>query len=277
MSIEKLSTNASLKQVMDKFEEISLLDLSSIDIVVKTELPKTVKNGQYVIIDSNTNLGVVSSYFTEDEDTNKIFIYLSKVRKTYSFDVTNKYAVLKNYISFVRKTVNSNKTYLNSYLGINGEWVQITHDGLFRFKDGEYQNTDIFGTPTKQTYGSVKIVNNNSGNYLEVYDNVGISSNPAYNINLNSIAFDVTNYSELKFDIKELYSGYTATTNIGITTTKSGNFVVKKTYGSQVTLNDTVVTLDVSNITGTIFIKCESYSNSQGGYNYIRFNSVYFI
>ena len=76
MPINKLSSNASLREVMDKFEEISFQDFSSLDIVVKTELPKTVKNGQYVIIDSNTNLGVVSSYFTEDEDTNKIFIYL---------------------------------------------------------------------------------------------------------------------------------------------------------------------------------------------------------
>ena len=31
MSIEKLSTNASLKEVIDKFEEISFKDFSSID------------------------------------------------------------------------------------------------------------------------------------------------------------------------------------------------------------------------------------------------------
>ena len=33
MSIEKLPTSASLKEVMDKFEEISFQDFSSIDII----------------------------------------------------------------------------------------------------------------------------------------------------------------------------------------------------------------------------------------------------
>ncbi len=33
MAISKLSTSASLKQVMDKFEEISIQDFSSIDVI----------------------------------------------------------------------------------------------------------------------------------------------------------------------------------------------------------------------------------------------------
>ena len=41
MSIEKLSTNASLKQVMDKFEEISLTDLFSLNIIIRNELPSS--------------------------------------------------------------------------------------------------------------------------------------------------------------------------------------------------------------------------------------------
>ena len=54
MSIEKLPTSASLKQVMDKFEEISLQDFSNIDIVVKNELPKDVKENMIVIISDIT-------------------------------------------------------------------------------------------------------------------------------------------------------------------------------------------------------------------------------
>ena len=50
MPINKLPIEASLKEVMDKFEEISLIDLSKIDIVVKNELPSIVKNGQIVVI-----------------------------------------------------------------------------------------------------------------------------------------------------------------------------------------------------------------------------------
>ena len=54
MAISKLSTTASLKQVMDKFEEISLQDFSSIDIITASELPAKVKEGQIVIITQNT-------------------------------------------------------------------------------------------------------------------------------------------------------------------------------------------------------------------------------
>ena len=41
MTISKLPANASLKQVMDKFEEISFQDFSSMDIITSTELPIT--------------------------------------------------------------------------------------------------------------------------------------------------------------------------------------------------------------------------------------------
>ena len=50
MAISKLSTTASLKQVMDKFEEISLKDFSSIDIITASELPASGKEGQICII-----------------------------------------------------------------------------------------------------------------------------------------------------------------------------------------------------------------------------------
>ena len=44
MAISKLSTSASLKQVMDKFEEISIQDFSksNIDIITAKTLPSVV-------------------------------------------------------------------------------------------------------------------------------------------------------------------------------------------------------------------------------------------
>jgi hypothetical protein len=50
MSVEKLSTNASLKDVMDKFEELSLQDLSLINVKVMSELPASAKEGDFVIV-----------------------------------------------------------------------------------------------------------------------------------------------------------------------------------------------------------------------------------
>ena len=85
MAISKLPTSASLKEVMDKFEEISLLDLSLIDVITATELPKTVKNGQIINYDDETSLVSYKtnpeSYWTLDQVTNfknKISIYLGE-------------------------------------------------------------------------------------------------------------------------------------------------------------------------------------------------------
>ena len=39
MAINKLPTSASLKEVIDKFEEISFKDFSSIDIITASKLP----------------------------------------------------------------------------------------------------------------------------------------------------------------------------------------------------------------------------------------------
>ena len=55
MAISKLNSNASLRQVMDKFEEISLSDFPNIDIVAKSKLPSQVKNGQIVCVSNNVN------------------------------------------------------------------------------------------------------------------------------------------------------------------------------------------------------------------------------
>ena len=54
MTISKLPTSASLKQVMDKFEEISLADFSSVNIITASELPSKGKEGQICIITNIT-------------------------------------------------------------------------------------------------------------------------------------------------------------------------------------------------------------------------------
>ena len=71
MTISKLPANASLKQVMDKFEEISFQDFSSMDIITSTELPSTVKNGRVVIITSINPENIICSFFYNDFELNE--------------------------------------------------------------------------------------------------------------------------------------------------------------------------------------------------------------
>ena len=76
MSIDKLSTNASLKQVMDKFEEISFQDFFAIDIVVKNELPSVVKNNQVVIIGDPTAKIYIDNKHIDNINLNQNFLFV---------------------------------------------------------------------------------------------------------------------------------------------------------------------------------------------------------
>ena len=275
MPISKLSSNASLREVMDKFEEISLQDFSNIDIVVKSELPNEVKNGRLVIIDSNTSLKVIASSSIEDEDINNIFMFITNIKKDYSYDITSKSNTLKLYISYIRKHINGNTVYLNSYLGVNGKWVQFTSDGLYRFKDGQYHNNNLFGEVQVLSDGTISILEDGT---LEVSSNSSGLSNPTYNLYLSTVGFDVTNYSELVFDIKELYCGYSSSIVLGLgdSVTSYRNYLTSTSIEGITTLKNKIIKIDISKITGKVFIKSHCSSTSQGGHNYIRFNSISF-
>ena len=87
MAISKLSTSASLKQVMDKFEEISIQDFSrsNVDIITAKTLPSVVKEGQIVIITQNTPNKIYVSF-----DTNEISLSHNDILLQVSNKTTNK-------------------------------------------------------------------------------------------------------------------------------------------------------------------------------------------
>ena len=74
MSIEKLSTSASLKDVIDKFEEISFQDFSSVNIITASELPSKGKEGQLCIITNITPNNIFLDYKERELSENDIFI-----------------------------------------------------------------------------------------------------------------------------------------------------------------------------------------------------------
>ena len=91
MAISKLSTSASLKQVMDKFEEISIQDFSrsNVDIITAKTLPSVVKEGQIVIITQNTpdkiyvSLNSEKFIHYESQTIGKSLTYYKKMRQMY--------------------------------------------------------------------------------------------------------------------------------------------------------------------------------------------------
>ena len=99
MNIEKLPIDASLKQIIDKFEELSLHDFSNmginIDVVAKTELPNEVKENQIVCI--------------TDTVVNNFIISVSKPVKINSNDIWIKNHTNDNFVGEEIEIKTSNK------------------------------------------------------------------------------------------------------------------------------------------------------------------------
>ena len=134
MSIEKLPINASLKQVMDKFEEISLSDFSNIDVVVKSELPNEVKNGQIVVISNNYNNITVAYDYPSSPVANDIFIRIvDKNQCKFEVGINKKIEIC---VFGAWKYNGSSWDRINSYIGLNNEWFPMNKEILFESGNG---------------------------------------------------------------------------------------------------------------------------------------------
>ena len=128
MAISKLPTNASLKEVMDKFEEISLQDFSSINIIVRSELPITGKENQICILSDihTTNIILSPKQSDKSNDANRIFMLIG-ADTPYSFaDLGNK--TTKVLLSFLKCTqlINGVEQQRETYICRSGAWVKLT-------------------------------------------------------------------------------------------------------------------------------------------------------
>lgn len=129
MAISKLPTSASLKEVMDKFEEISLQDIESIDIKVLTSLPSTVVNNQIVIITNNPSELNSQVYFTNRGTA----IPVGKLGISYSITENEKVLNLnfgntlaKIYLDKAYKNNNGKLNSVKCYLGKEGKWIKVS-------------------------------------------------------------------------------------------------------------------------------------------------------
>lgn len=148
MSISKLPTSASLKEVIDKFEEISLADFSNIDIIVRSELPSNGKEGQICVLSSINPNNIIISRYEDDFIKNEtdIFVQIDSI-KSYAqqFEVKGNNKKIYMYIDAIFQVVDGVLERLSSKIYKDGSWQDLTDTGFYAFDEGTYKNIDFFG------------------------------------------------------------------------------------------------------------------------------------
>ena len=201
MSIEKLPINASLKQVMDKFEEISLSDFSNIDVVVKSELPNEVKNGQIVVISNNYNNITVAYDYPSSPVANDIFIRIvDKNQCKFEVGINKKIEIC---VFGAWKYNGSSWDRINSYIGLNNEWFPMNKEILFESGNGlSYEK--YFSVRKSWENGN----NTDGGQYLFTNDYIYLKDDLSYmdksnnsHIKSKSIDFKDINYVYVDYEV----------------------------------------------------------------------------
>ena len=146
MAINKLPTSASLKDVMDKFEEISLQDFSSIDIVVAEQLPDTVKDGKIVIIEEEKINKIICNTKPYEDVTlnnNEVYIKLNNHEDNWALEceIVNNMYLFNYYINAIYKKIDDTITLCKDvYMGIDGAWVKVLDSKVDIFANGKFND-----------------------------------------------------------------------------------------------------------------------------------------
>ena len=272
MSIEKLSTNASLKDVMDKFEEISFQDFSNIDIVVKSELPADVKENMVVIISDISPAKIIADTKPIDDvdiNDNEFYIKLSTNSNQFA---ENKYLASKNitvnvYLEKVYVKSNSVITLCdNIYIGSNNSWVKILDSKLDIFADGKYiddkysiSRSAISGGSTPGSCYASVITDQNSQYKNTIcisystYSNTTAEGGILYD---SAEKIDLTKFSKLVFLIK--HSPNSSGMRFSVGNTRGAFSFASSTILKKSGQNIEVV-VDVSKINEEMYIKIDTY------------------
>ena len=249
-------------------------NLGNIDIITSEELPTTVKNNQIVVI-SNTPLNKV--YFTNNAETinlnenDIVFTYLDSDKEkftAYVSEFNNTSILFKLDKTHIYKA--SELVEVDSYLGVNGEWVQIQLQGLELLNGGEW-NEDVLGAIKFNKWGQY-------GNWTtELKDdgivfNVSSYGNPGMSILCEPSKYiDITNYST--FEVVLECTTWSSTPNSNGNGTLEFKVAVKNKSAAQVA-KFTATQLD--SFLGTRKINID-ISKLSGSHNFEIFGNAFMI
>ena len=276
MAINKLVTSASLKELIDKIEEIdeaikslTPTDNFELNVVVSNELPSTVINGKIVIIDS----GGGNLYFDNKDyssitglKNNDIYIRYGSSSQEAVTAIAKKTNININLylIDFYKYTNNAFSDIKKSvYIGVNGTWEKIEEESnlYYIFKDGKYTNNNITLTESSGGSGSISIINDSNSQY---YKNVNINSEISffggYLTYASANTIDLSQYSKLilKMTLNKkqgVTGGY-----IGISDSKDGTSF--NLYEHLIVENEEkTITLDISQVKSKQYLKMYFFSD----------------
>lgn len=260
MSIEKLSTNASLKDVMDKFEEISLQDFSSIDIITEAVLPNEVKNGQIVVV-TETNPSEITLYFDKPSNPSEGDIWIKcfyESREKFYIKAKNKKIELN--VFGAEQYVRGEFVSVDSYIGVNNEWVSMNKFYLFNGeKASDY--TDLFTSKKSNNYYAFAGIN---GDHICVKESCsGATSYTSYCITKEK--YDLTPYKKIFIDYS--YSDNNQKTDSSAIQLIASTGTLLSIGKDNVNISRTVEEIDITNINAECQVKIVSAASSNGGYN----------
>lgn len=261
MSIEKLSTNASLKDVMDKFEELSFQDFSGIDIVILNKLPSRVKNNQIVVITDTCRNITIDTDFPSKPNENDIFIKLIQSTSTYeifSIKSNNKTIKIKVFNSY--KYVNGAWVEVDGYIGINGVWKQLFLRELAIFEN-KAVNTSITGgfatyashTDPYDEYHVSSCSVSSTIQFMGRSDGGSIIKPTAFACTKKFI--DLSSYSKMTISFSEVSNLNGNGTLKAMLTTSTSSSATNILLGSKTTNNTNNLTFDISNYNSSNMIK----------------------
>lgn len=267
MSIEKLSTNASLKDVMDKFEEISLRDFSSIDIITANELPSKGKDGQLCIITDVEPSKIILDYVAPNLLESEIFIKYH-TNSEYSSLITNnnKLKILFS-IREISQKINGEDVGVFGYIWMDDKWVRTVPLTLYLFENGVGDNTAITGgynkyIKNKPTTDSGTSATINTSSIALKTDSSNGSVTYATVTSKNSI--DVTPYNKLYVDFKCSCSSENNAVEkfgVGLYSSNADNTSFNAKYETKVTVSRTTIAIDISKISGEKYFKALIHAN----------------
>ena len=249
MSIEKLSTNASLKQVMDKFEEISLTDLFSLNIIIRNELPSSGVEGQICIIsDRQTNKVIMN--VKEDvapSEENRIFMLISPKSYYSSIEIGKGNKNISLYFLSCKQYVNGKEVSRDSYVFKNRSWELLTSSKFLLFEENKKDNyASNWDYPNMITNGKITL---------------GGSGDSSMNLYITHNLIDLTNFNAVVFDTVCTRNTGTLTLTYSILDS-SNRSIASTTYNNSFARQD--VRLDVSKLTGQYKIRIQAQATAQG-------------
>ena len=141
MSIEKLSTNASLKEVIDKFEEISFKDFSSIDIITASKLPTNGKEGQLCIITEVKPSKIYFDYVTPALSESEIFIQYFMLDSYDTFTVKDNLSNINLKIRNIVQNKNGKTSKAEGFIYKNNVWKSLLRSQIDLYNNGEIDDS----------------------------------------------------------------------------------------------------------------------------------------